>query len=408
MVRSSHFNYLIYLTVFLFCTSVFIPSLAGSALPVDTLAGTTREALHRTNHDTLASNTHDTLTRPVPVSAAEQLIRGERLFWGLKYSGNNKMNCAGCHNTRFSDTLNWNPDAIEISIKYRGKNVADLKKVLLNPTGEKMARVHEGFTLTLEDLGELKLYMDKLAAQGLVPHKPVITNRLLFILASILFLLSTIDLLMIKKIKKQWITILVLSGSLIYLSYALAVDAIDIGHSRDYQPDQPIKFSHKVHAGQNATDCIYCHSYAPYSKTAGIPSGNVCMNCHLLVRKGTRSGTFEIAKIITNYESRTPIKWVKVYNLPDHVFFSHSQHVGAGGINCRKCHGPVEKMDRIVQYGDLSMGWCINCHRKTNVHFRENKFYSQYKDLSEKMRNGRKDSVTIADLGGTECMKCHY
>ena len=193
------------------------------------------------------------------------MIRGERLFYGLVYRENGHMNCAGCHNTRYSDTLNWNPDAIEISQKYLGKSVNDLKKVLLNPAGEKMAQVHGGFILTPEDIGEIKVYMDKLSAKGLMASKPVITNRLLFILASLLFLFSIIDLLITKGIKMQWINIVLLFGSIIYLSYALAVDAIAVGHSPQYQPDQPVKFSHKVHAGQNGTDCIYCHSSAPYS-----------------------------------------------------------------------------------------------------------------------------------------------
>ena len=181
-----------------------------------------------------------------------------------------------------------------------------------------------------------------------------------------------------------------------------------IGHSPDYTPDQPVKFSHKVHAGQNGTDCIYCHSFAPYSKSAGFPPENVCMNCHLLVRNGTRSGAFEIAKIIKNYESMKSIEWVKVYNLPDHVFFSHAQHVSAGSVSCQECHGPVEKIDRIHLNRELTMGWCINCHRTKIVNFKENKFYSEYKDLSDKIRRGEKDSVTVADMGGTECMKCHY
>jgi cytochrome c553 len=352
--------------------------------------------------------TGDSLSMQSQPSVSEQFIRGERLFYGLVYRENSQMNCAGCHNTRFSDTLNWNPDAIEISEKYLGKNVTDLKKVLLNPAGEKMAQVHSGFKLTPQDIAEIKVYMDKLTTEGLRQSKPVITNRLLFILASLLFMFSIVDLLITKGIKKQWINIVILFGSVIYLGYALTVDAIAVGHSSGYQPDQPVKFSHKVHAGQNGTDCIYCHSSAPYSKSAGIPPENVCMNCHLLVRKGTRSGTFEIAKIIKHYESRQPIEWIKVYNLPDHVFFSHAQHVSAGGISCQKCHGPVEKTDRISQWSDLTMGWCINCHRTTNVNFKENKFYSQYKDLADKMRQGVRDSVTIADLGGTECMKCHY
>jgi cytochrome c553 len=384
MVRSSLLKYLMPFTLTLFLYCVSIPSFAYYI------------------------QSGDSLNKSALLPGSEQLIRGERLFYGLVYPENKLMNCAECHNTSFSDTLNWNPDAVEISQKYLTRNVNDLQKVLLNPTGEKMAQVHKGFTLTPQDIGEIKLYMDKLTTTGLKQSKPVISNRLLFILASVLFLFSITDLIILKRIKRLWINIAVLSGSVIYLSYALAVDAIAIGHSPDYQPDQPIKFSHKVHAGQNGTDCIYCHSSAPYSKIAGIPPENVCMNCHLLVRKGTRSGAFEIAKIIKHYESRQPIEWIKVYNLPDHVFFSHAQHVNAGGISCQKCHGPVEKMDRINQYSDLSMGWCINCHRTTNVNFKGNVFYSQYKDLADKMRRGERDSVTIANLGGTECMKCHY
>jgi hypothetical protein len=186
------------------------------------------------------------------------------------------------------------------------------------------------------------------------------------------------------------------------------VNAITIGRSRDYSPMQPVKFSHAVHAGQNGTDCIYCHSSAPYSKTAGIPPVNVCMNCHLMVRNGTRSGTFEISKIISSYENQKPIEWIKVHNLPDHVFFSHAQHVSAGGVACTECHGNVKEMNVIRQVSDLSMGWCINCHRNKKVDFQNNQFYSQYRTLAEKMKKGEIDSVTVSMVGGRECMKCHY
>ncbi len=150
---------------------------------------------------------------------------------------------------------------------------------------------------------------------------------------------------------------------------------------------QPVKFSHKVHAGQNKTDCIYCHSFAGSSKTAGIPPENVCMNCHLMVRNGTRSGAAEIAKVISAYEKAQPISWIKVHNLPDHVFFSHAQHVTAGNVECQECHGKVEEMDVIRQVSDLSMGWCINCHRTKKINFQNNKFYSDYTGLSDKIKS---------------------
>ncbi len=318
------------------------------------------------------------------------------------------MNCAGCHNTIASDTLNWNPDAVEISRKYISKSVADLSEILLNPSGQKMAQVHKNFQFTPEEIMLIKAYMDKLPDIGLKQNKPLITNLILFIIASFLFLISTIDLIITKRIKKQWVNLVILSLTAVYITWSLVVDAIAIGRSPDYSPDQPIKFSHQVHAGQNGTDCIYCHSYAPHSKSAGIPSQNVCMNCHLLVRNGTRSGIFEIAKVVSSYGDKKPIEWVKVHNLPDHVFFSHAQHVSAGGIGCAECHGAVEKMTRIRQVSDLSMGWCINCHRTRKVNFQDNKFYSEYKELADKMRKGDIDSITVERLGGTECMKCHY
>lgn len=342
------------------------------------------------------------------VLSAEDLIRGERLFYGLVYQGDKSVNCAGCHNTRECDTLNWNPDALEISLKYKEKSASDLSRVLLKPVGIKTVQVHKDFQLTSEDVVLIKAYMDEFVHIGLKKSKPVITNLLLFIIASILFLFSTIDLLISKILIKRWINFLILTITGIFIIYTLVVTGIAIGRSKDYTPDQPVKFSHKVHAGQNETDCIYCHSSAPYSKSAGIPPVNVCMNCHLLVRNGTRSGSAEIAKVLKAFEEKKAIEWIKVYNLPDHVFFSHAQHVSAGGISCQKCHGKVEENDVIKQVADLSMGWCINCHRTTKVNFEKNVFYSEYKDLMEKIKRKEIDSVTVDMIGGIECMKCHY
>ena len=174
----------------------------------------------------------------------EDLTRGERLFYGLVYLENKSINCAGCHNTRFSDTLNWNPDAMEISEKYLRKSTADLSKVLLNPAGEKMSQVHKGFQFSPEEIMLIKAYMDKLTVIGLKQNKPVITNLLLFIIASILFLFSTIDLIISKKLKKQWIHFIVLVTTGIFITNSLVVGALAIGHSPGYEPDQPVKFSH--------------------------------------------------------------------------------------------------------------------------------------------------------------------
>jgi len=338
----------------------------------------------------------------------EELIRGQRLFYGLVYQKNKSVNCASCHNTVESDTLNWNPNALDISLKYKEKSAADLSRVLLKPSGAKMTRSHKDFELSSEDIVLLKAYMDQFTEIGLKNSKPIITNLLLFIIAIILFLVAVIDLIITKTIKQRWINHTILFITTVFITYNLVITGLAIGRSKDYMPDQPVKFSHKVHAGQNGTDCIYCHSSAPYSKSAGIPPVNVCMNCHLIVRNGTRSGSIEISKVIKAYDEKVPIRWVKVYNLPDHVFFSHAQHVGAGGVACETCHGKVQENDVITQVTDLSMGWCIECHRTTKVNFQGNLFYTDYRELADKLKKGEIDSVTVDMIGGIECMKCHY
>lgn len=402
--------YLLTVSFFLsFCITVYSNQQVPDSIKyqkADTLQ--VPDSIKKQGVDTLKKQLPDSLIFNRKNFSAEEITRGERLFYGLAYASNKAVNCAHCHNTRVSDTLNWNPDALVISTKYKQKSALVLSNILLAPKGKKMAEVHRGFQLNPEDIVFIKAFMDKFANTGLSPDKPVITNLLLFISAVILFLFSAIDLIITRKIKRKWIHFVILSATTIYIASTLVIDAIMLGRTPDYSPDQPIKFSHFVHAGQNKTDCIYCHSYAQISKTAGIPPVNVCMNCHLLVRSGTRSGETEIAKIINALDNSTPIEWVKVHNLPDYVFFSHSQHVGQGKIECKVCHGDTEKMNIIVQVSDLSMGWCVACHRTRNINFQANSFYSDYKETADRIKSGITDSVTIDLLGGTNCMKCHY
>lgn len=193
------------------------------------------------------------------------------------------------------------------------------------------------------------------------------------------------------------------------LGYTTVERAQKLGRSKGYAPEQPINFSHKIHAGTNQINCLYCHASAEKSKAASIPSVNTCMNCHKAIQEGrTPAGTAEIAKIVEAYNNQTPIKWVKIHNLPDHVYFNHAQHVVAGQIECQKCHGPVETMDKVAQFSSLSMGWCINCHRQTEVQFASNNYYSQFEKLHEDVKNGKIKTVTEGMVGGTECQKCHY
>lgn len=197
-----------------------------------------------------------------------------------------------------------------------------------------------------------------------------------------------------------------------------------------YKPTQPIAFNHTLHAGKAdkgnlQINCVYCHSSAEKSKHAGIPSANVCMNCHKAVSEGKKTGTAEIAKI---YEAvgwdgkaytgaQKPIQWIKVHNMPDHVAFSHATHVSVGKIECQKCHGPIdETMDVAEQWAPLTMGWCINCHNETEVQMAGNGYYDEIHRRLKETPMGQKElqqyledeKITVKELGGWECAKCHY
>lgn len=175
-----------------------------------------------------------------------------------------------------------------------------------------------------------------------------------------------------------------------------------IGVQQGYAPQQPIPFSHKLHAGENKVDCNYCHTGVRKAKHANIPSPNICMNCHNQVK--TESP--EIKKIYAAIENNEPIKWVRVHNLPDLAYFNHSQHVKVGGIECETCHGPIKEMEVVRQYSELTMGWCIDCHRKTAVNAEGNDYYEKL--LKVHNEKGTKEAMTVEDIGGLECSKCHY
>ena len=190
----------------------------------------------------------------------------------------------------------------------------------------------------------------------------------------------------------------------------------EVGVTQDYQPEQPIKFSHKLHAGDNKINCQYCHSGVEKSRHANIPSLNVCMNCHKYVKEGPVYGDQEIKKIYaaldwdgTNYgTNQKPIQWIRVHNLPDLAYFNHSQHVKVGKLECKNCHGAVETMDEVKQAMPLTMGWCIDCHRTTEVKMDGNGYYD--KALHDKLttKYGADAKLTVDKLGGIECARCHY
>ena len=202
---------------------------------------------------------------------------------------------------------------------------------------------------------------------------------------------------------------------------------MQVGVDQGYMPVQPIHYSHKIHAGANQIECKYCHSSARVSKHSGIPSLNVCMNCHKNIaeyngEEDLENGytkdfyTKEIKKLYTavgwdetnqKYTGETqPVKWVRIHNLPDFVYFNHAQHVEVGEIACEKCHGPVQEMEIMYQYSPLTMGWCINCHRETNIKVESNEYYAKIHEALSKKYGIEK--LTVAQMGGLECGKCHY
>ena len=221
-----------------------------------------------------------------------------------------------------------------------------------------------------------------------------------------------------------FLSVVFLLFSSAYVGYAYLMQ---IGIDQGYMPIQPIHYSHKIHSGDNQIECKYCHSSARVSKHSGIPSLNVCMNCHMNIaeyngeedlEKGYTKEfyTNEIKKLYKavgwneetqSYTGETqPVEWVRIHNLPDFVYFNHAQHVSVAGIDCQKCHGPVEEMEILYQHSSLTMGWCIDCHRESDVNLKDNEYYTKiHEELSKKYGV---EKLTVAQMGGLECGKCHY
>ncbi len=195
--------------------------------------------------------------------------------------------------------------------------------------------------------------------------------------------------------------------TLVVLIFVVAVikvsldQALAIGIQQGYQPKQPIAFSHKLHAGEHQIDCNYCHSSVYKGKNAGIPSANICMNCH----NSIQTESPEIQKIYRAIESNRPIEWVRIHNLPDLAYFNHAQHTNVGGVECQTCHGEIQEMEVVYQFAPLTMGWCVDCHRETPLNTEGNAYYD---NLVQIHASESKKPFTVESNGGLECSKCHY
>ena len=397
------------------------------------------------------------------VSAEGDVPTGKALFMSK---------CASCHNVLKRGT---GPALMGVEERHKWSDHKELQKWINNPSAYMAGdpytqglKVEYGSMMTafaditLKDVDNLVAYINDAAKPPPVPPpgeevKSSSSNAIIFgVISLILGIIALILMQVNSNLKKMSDDaegirrpdpvpfyknkVYIAMFAIIFFTisgYFVSKGAIGLGRQKDYQPVQPIYYSHKVHAGINQISCLYCHGAAWDSKHAAIPSVNVCMNCHKAINayeKGPKlydeagnevNGTLEIEKLYkyagfdpknpTKWDpaKAKPIEWVKIHNLPDHVYFNHSQHIRIGKVQCQSCHGEITAMDEVKQFSELSMGWCINCHRETKVDFnytegKGNKFYSIYEKFHNDIKNHKMDSVTVKDIGGLECQKCHY
>ncbi|MGY6648629.1 c-type cytochrome [Wenyingzhuangia sp. IMCC45574] len=370
----------------------------------------------------------------------EQAKAGKALF---------NMHCASCHKLNKKSTgpalanvaerreMDWLKAWIKNNNKLRASGDADAKAIYAEYGGVAMSVFEFLSDKQIEDIIAYTTLGDPKPAGGSVTNvgADVVADTPSEVLPKI----ATIVVILVLLALGGWVFLKSENGFLKIFSVIILVfigvyfgfgALMDVGVDEGYQPVQPIAFSHKIHAGDNKIDCQYCHSSAKHSKTSGIPSVNVCMNCHknisevadeTVVKFEDRTlGKAELDKEIQKvydaagwdadnlkYTGETkPIKWVRIHNLPDFAYFNHSQHVTVAGQKCQKCHGPVEEMEELYQYSPLTMGWCIDCHKETEVNIEGNGYYKKIHDQLSKKYGVEK--VTIAQLGGKECGKCHY
>ena len=373
----------------------------------------------------------------------EQAKAGKKLF---------NMHCASCHKLNKKATgpalykvaerreMDWLKAWIKNNNKLRASGDADANAIYKEYNGIAMSVFEFLSDKEIEDiiayttLGDVKKAAAGAAvAVSTAEVENTSSREILSTVATVVVLLALLALIawVYFKSNNGFLKIAATIVLLFTVAYFGFSGLLSVGVDQEYQPVQPIAFSHKIHAGANKVDCQYCHSSAKHSKTSGIPSLNVCMNCHKNIAEVAEGTKVELGegRVLTKaaldkeiqklydavgwdaenlkYTGETkPVKWIRIHNLPDFAYFNHSQHVTVAGVKCQKCHGPVEEMDELYQYSPLTMGWCIDCHKETEVNIKGNGYYKKiHEQLSKKYGV---EKVTIAQLGGKECGKCHY
>lgn len=388
-------------------------------------------------------------------------------------------NCASCHNL---DRKMTGPALRNVEARLEEDHGLDrvwLNKWIRNSAGmvksgdayaNQIYNEYNGTAMTAfpqlsdQDISDILAYTAEPAPVKVVNENPIdknggdnsggISSKLILGALAILFALLAISLVLVRKtlnrfadekgieavkkdkslpiwkafVQNQFLVLVTVIFFLLASAYFVYGYLSQVGVDQGYEPVQPIHYSHRIHAGENGIDCKYCHSSARVSKHSGIPSLNICMNCHksiYQVAEETQQNGIDEYNVDYNAEIQKlykavgwdeaeqkytgvtePVKWIRIHNLPDFAYFNHSQHVEVAGIQCQTCHGPVEEMEVMYQHAPLTMGWCINCHRETNVKVEGNEYYTKiHEELSKKYGV---DQLTAAQMGGLECGKCHY
>ena len=397
--------------------------------------------------------------------SAQDPVNGKTLF---------NANCAACHNL---DKPMTGPALRGVVEKYNGDKEWLYKWIrnsseLIKSGDERANKIFNEYNqsvmtlfpqLTDENIEDLLAYMPEPKPAVVAPVPPIdggnvassgsgISNEIILGALSLVLAMLIVMLFLVKNVltkiaqangievvkaeksvpiwqayaKNQFLVLVTVIFLLLSSAYFAYGWFMQVGVDQGYAPIQPIHYSHRIHAGENGIDCKYCHSSARESKHSGIPSLNVCMNCHKNIAEvAPETATEEYSKEFYDaeiqklyaavgwdpakqaYTGKTqPVKWVRIHNLPDFAYFNHAQHVTVAGVECQTCHGPVEEMEIMYQHSPLTMGWCINCHRETDVKIQDNAYYEKiHEELSKKYG---KDKLTAADMGGLECGKCHY
>lgn len=366
------------------------------------------------------------------LSAQADATAGKSLF---------NANCAACHKLdkklvgpalgKISERreMEWLKAWIKDNNALRASGDADAIAIYEEYKGSPMTAFPQ---LSDTDIENLVAYMDadpvKKAgvAQMVAVEEVKEEGSSVWITYTVLFIILALILWVYLKSNNGFLKIVATIIVLLNIAYFGFTALLEVGVDQGYQPVQPIAFSHRIHAGENKIDCQYCHSAAKHSKSSGIPSTNICMNCHKNIAEvSEETATAEYSKAFYDGEIQKlykaagwdaenleytgesePIKWIRIHNLPDFAYYNHSQHVTVAGLKCQKCHGPVEEMEEVYQYSPLTMGWCIDCHKETQVKMEGNGYYKNiHEELSKKYGV---DKVTAAQMGGKECGKCHY